>query len=138
MSNLIKKLLLCKLIFAKQYINLAILTIIISINNLISNRVEAKNNSDINSINYFKYSVSTQKITLENDAKKFGKNRLKNTVITQVFTQVPANVLPTPNPNLPELINPFQAPESSPEENNTISPITPNEQNGNPALKKKL
>lgn len=137
MSNLIKILLTFKRIAVNSYINLAILNII-SINNLISNIVEAKNDPTIGLINYFNFTTSNRKIALISDSRKVAKNRLKNVVIAQVSTQIPANVLPTPNPNLPELINPFKTPESSPEDNNTIEPITPSEQNGNPVLKKKL
>ncbi|MDZ8028806.1 MAG: hypothetical protein RMX97_29560 [Nostoc sp. DedQUE11] len=138
MSNLIKILLLCKLIAINRYINLAVLIIIILINNLISNKVEAKNNPSKSLIKYLNSPAFNRKIALEYDSKKSAKNKLKNVVITQVFTQIPTNVLPTLNPSLPELINPFQSPESSPEQNNTIDPITPNQQNGNPVLKKKL
>lgn len=138
MSNLIKILLFCKLIVINRYINLAVLIIIILINNLISNKVEAKKNPSRSLINYLNSPALNRKIVFGYDSKKSAKNKLKNVVITQVFTQIPTNVLPTLNPSLPELINPFQSPESSPEQNNTIDPITPNQRNGNPVLKKKL
>ncbi|MCF2149221.1 hypothetical protein IQ276_022895 [Desmonostoc muscorum LEGE 12446] len=131
-------LLFCKIIAVNRYINLAILNIIVSINNLISNKVEAKNYLTIGLINYFNFPGSNRKTAFISDSIKSAKNRFKNIVIAQVSTQIPANIFPNPNPSLPELINPFQIPESTPEENNSIDPIIPNEQNRNPILKKKL
>jgi hypothetical protein len=131
-------LLLCKIIAVNRYINIAILNIIVLINNLISNKVEAKNYPTIGLINYFNFPPSNRKTAFISYSIKSAKNRFKNIVIAQVSTQIPANIFPNPNPSLPELINPFQIPESTPEENNSIDPITPNEQNGNPILKKKL
>ncbi|WP_242062116.1 hypothetical protein [Nostoc punctiforme] len=75
----------------------------------------------------------TTNIKIINDTKNSAENKLRNTI----FTQIPANLLPTPNPSSPELIHPFQIPASIPEENITVNSITPNEQNNNPVLKKK-
>ncbi|PHK27169.1 hypothetical protein VF12_35590, partial [Nostoc linckia z15] len=103
----------CQLNFTQISINLARLTIILLINTL--HRVEAKNNLDINVKKYFNYSVLTTNIKIINDTKHSAENKLRNTI----FTQIPANLLPTPNPSSPELIHPFQIPASIPEENST-------------------
>ncbi len=138
MLSIIKILLPCKLIAINQYIKLAILTIIIVTNNLITNRVEAKKYPNINFVNHLKPPKLHRKIALKYNSTKSAKHKFKNAVITQVFTEIPTNILPNLKPSLPELINPFQSPESSPEENNIIEPITPNEENSNQVLKKKL
>jgi hypothetical protein len=115
----------------KIVIKIAILTFLLT-TNLIAGRVRAKKHSDLKSLVISKsFDNTTEKLSHKRLLKDISE-ALDSKVITRNLSPDQIRVIPNPNnTNILDPINPFQKPDSDADENDTIKPNTPDEQDGN-------
>ncbi|UKO95841.1 hypothetical protein [Nostoc sp. UHCC 0870] len=115
----------------KIVIKIAIFTVLLT-TNLIAGRVSAKKHSDLKLLVPSKlFDDTTEKLSHKRLLEDISK-ALDSKVITQNLSPDQIRVIPNPNnTNILDPINPFQKPDSDADENDTIKPNTPDEQDEN-------